>query len=57
MQFITGEPGGPAPAEIMRNDASGDGTTAATGDVTMGMLVDSIYAGDWTGEIDEFLGG
>jgi hypothetical protein len=39
----------------LRNDASGDGT--ATGDVTMGVLVDSIYAVDWAGEIDEFLGG
>jgi hypothetical protein len=60
MQFITADPGGrlaPEQAETVRSDASGEGPPAATGDVTMGMLVDSIYAGDWTGEIDEFLGG
>lgn len=59
MQFITANPGGrvtPKQADAARSDMSGDGVTAASGDVTMGMLVDSIYAGDWTGGIDEFVG-
>jgi hypothetical protein len=60
MQFITAAPGGRLTAEeaqVARDNASHDGVAAATGDVTMGMLVDSIYSGDWTGEVDDFLGG
>lgn len=60
MQFITANPGGTLTreeAQATRDDASDDGVAAATGETTMGMLVDSIYAGDWTGEVDDFLGG
>jgi hypothetical protein len=47
MRFINIEPGGKlAPDEVsgFLGDTSEDGPIKATGDVTMGMLVESIYA-------------
>lgn len=60
MQFIIANPGRKRTQEGL--DAARDGTdddnvTAAMGGTSMGMLVDSVYAGDWTGEVDDFLRG
>jgi hypothetical protein len=60
MQFIIATPGGrrtPEEVQAVHDAAFDGGNPTATGQLTMGMLVDSIYAGDWTGEIDDFLGG
>jgi hypothetical protein len=38
------------------DDDSLDGPMTARGDVTMGMIVTSIYAGDWTEGVDGLLG-
>jgi hypothetical protein len=58
MQFIKADPGrAPKESEAGQDDASDDGVPKASGGVTMGFLVDSIYAGDWTAEVEDFLGG
>lgn len=54
MKFIHITPGGKV--DKAADPPSDDGPMKATGDVTMGMLVDSIYAGDWTDGISGFLG-
>ncbi|MCA2249017.1 hypothetical protein JF729_14625 [Mycobacterium intracellulare] len=61
-KFINIEPGGKVTPDQVANllgSASEDGPMAAAGDVTMGMLVESIYAvtGDWTDGVDDVLGG
>jgi hypothetical protein len=57
MKFINIERGDRfEPGESAVDDASTDGPVKATGGTTMGMLVESIYAGDWTDEIENFLG-
>jgi hypothetical protein len=56
MKFIKIGPGGKlAPSEVgaFLGDASDEGPMKASGDVTMGMLVDSIYASGWTDGVDD----
>jgi hypothetical protein len=56
MRFIKIGPGGAlAPGEVgaYMEDASDDGPMKAGGDVTMGMLVDSIYSSGWTEGVDD----
>jgi hypothetical protein len=60
MKFLKIERGGtvaPDDRSAATEDDAVDGPVTATGGTTMGMLVDSIYAGDWTDQIDDFLGG
>jgi hypothetical protein len=62
MKFIKIAPGGklePGQATAAKADTSVDGPIKAMGGatMTMGMLVDSIYAGDWTDGVEAFLGG
>ena len=57
MKFINIEPGGklaPDAATAAKDDTSVDVSAKATGGTTMGMLIDSIYAGVWAYEIDDF---
>lgn len=61
MKFIKVEPGtlqsGQAPSSARPDDDGGaDAPIRATGTVTMGMLVDSIYSGNWTDDVDTLLG-
>lgn len=61
MRFIKVEPGTPqsgqAPSSARPDDEGGaNGPIRATGTVTMGMLVDSIYSGNWTDYVDTILG-
>jgi hypothetical protein len=60
MKFIKIAPGGkPEPDQPAAfEDSSVDGPIKATGgaSMTMGMLVDSIYAGDWTDGVEDLLG-
>jgi hypothetical protein len=37
-----------SPEEVTAAEQDDDGPMIAQGDVTMGMIVASIYAGDWT---------
>ncbi|OBC04397.1 hypothetical protein A5784_12495 [Mycobacterium sp. 852013-50091_SCH5140682] len=60
MKFIRASPGGklaPEQTDAAITDDSQDGPMAARGDTTMGMLVQSIYAGDWTDQVDDLLKG
>jgi hypothetical protein len=58
MKFFTIEPGGkltPDAVPDFLGDTSKDGPIKATGNVTLGMLVESIYAQDWTEGVDDLL--
>lgn len=58
MKFINMQPGGklaPDVAAAHVADTSEDGPMKATGDVTMGMLVDSIYGTGWTEGVEDLL--
>lgn len=58
MKFIQTSAAQPVPPEervpAVDNDSQ-VGPMTARGDVTMGMLIASIYAGDWTAGIDDLL--
>lgn len=60
MKFIKAEPGtlqsGQAPSSGRPDDGGADVPIRATGTVTTGMLVDSIYSGNWTDDVDTLLG-
>jgi hypothetical protein len=58
MKFIWASPGEkPSQDQLDAADASQSGPIHAKGDVTMGMIVASIYAGDdWTDQVDDLLG-
>jgi hypothetical protein len=57
MKFIKIGPGGkiaPGEADAFLEDTSEEGPIKAGGDVTMGMLVDTIYASNWVEGVDDF---
>ncbi|MGY4647662.1 hypothetical protein [Mycobacterium sp. URHB0021] len=54
MKFIIAGPGTKPTLDEAEDDPE-DGPMKARGDVTMGMLVQSIYAGDWTNDVDDLL--
>lgn len=43
--------------QASQGDTSDNEVTQAIGANTMGMLVDSVYSQDWTGEVEDFLAG
>lgn len=58
MQFLRMEPKGTLKSEEAQGtpeDSSDDGVAKATGDIAMGVLVDSIYPGDGADGIDDLL--
>lgn len=57
MKFIWIGPGHRPTDEEVADAESNDGPIQAQGDATMGMLVESIYAGNWTDNVNELLDG
>jgi hypothetical protein len=61
MQFIVVDHKGkmsPEQAALAKaDDAPDESTSRATGDATMGLLVDSVYSKGWVSEVEEFLSG
>lgn len=57
MKFIKVGPGGMMSSDGSEaaSESSEDAPMTAQGDTTMGMLIDTIYAGDWTDEVENFL--